>query len=74
MANPLITIGNELHGDVITREMTDEEYAVHKKQIEQDEKQKQIRDNLEEEKNEKKRLILSKLNLSEEELALLLGQ
>ena len=29
MANPLITIGNELHGDVITREMTDEEYALY---------------------------------------------
>ena len=74
MANPLITIGNELRGDVITREMTDEENAIYKNRFKEDEKHRQIQENLQEEKKKKKNLILSKLNLSEEELALLLGQ
>ena len=73
MANPLITIGNELRGDVITREMTDEENAIYKNRFKEDEKHRQIQENLEKEKNKKKNLILSKLNLSEEELALLLS-
>ena len=64
-----ITIGNELHGDLITRDMTAGEIADWQKA--QDEAQTQT--DIKAAKAVKLQSVLNKLNLTQDEAALLLG-
>lgn len=73
MANPLITIGNELHGDLITREMTDEEYAEHKKLFANAQKIVEARLAQETAKETARQAVLNKLGLTADEANALFG-
>ena len=73
MANPLITIGNELHGNLITREMTDDEHAEHKKLFANAEKIEQARQTQDAAKTVARQAVLDKLGLTADEADALFG-
>jgi selenocysteine lyase/cysteine desulfurase len=73
MANPLITIGNELHGNIVTREMTDEERDAYKKLFANENKARQARDAAQTAKEAARQAVLDKLGLTADEANALLG-
>lgn len=73
MANPLITIGNELHGNIITREMTDDERDAYKKLFANEEKAREARDATQTAKQAARQAVLDKLGLTADEAAALFG-
>jgi hypothetical protein len=73
MANLLITIGNELHGDLITREMTDDENAAYKKKFADDDKARQKHAETQTAKQAARQAVLDKLGLTADEATALLG-
>lgn len=69
MSRPMIRIHDSLTDEIIDREMNDEEYNQYQIDI-----QKSIEiKNAEQQKNIEKQLLLDRLNITEEEAALLLG-
>lgn len=73
MANPLITVGNELHNNVVTREMTDAEFVQHKKLIADAEKSLKAQADALAAKAVARQTVLDRLGLTEQEAQLLLG-
>jgi hypothetical protein len=73
MANPLITVGNELHNNVVTREMTDAEFVQHKKLIADAEKSLKAQAKAKAERQVARTALLTKLGITEQEAQLLLG-
>jgi hypothetical protein len=67
MANPLITIGNELHGNVITREMTDDERDAYRKSFADEDKAREAQTTTQAAKEIARKAVLAKLGLSDDE-------
>lgn len=73
MANPLITIGNELHGDLVTREMTDDEHNAYKKLFADENKAREAQAATQTAKQAARQAVLDKLGLNADEANALLG-
>lgn len=73
MANSFITIGNELHGNLVTRKMTDEEQEAYEKSFADENNARKARDVAQTAKQAARQAVLDRLGLTEQEAQLLLG-